>query len=1171
MMHLSRDKVLVVALHRQRPDQDAVVVRRLYEAIRAHGARLERSVRHASGEDVAARFLDTGIEGVRFFERSTAMLWGPYDLATFYLADDVVSILRIGSSCGASAHDLVLGQLFGTDEDNAPALRALLGRREGRSPLLVLFSRVKLNDAFLAVGGHLLRAAYARHVQALARAAALASGKEVLCLAMDTWSSHELAFILLGDDPMTLLRLSGRIEGASLEDVCGVMPQLRDSLLGSMTDPASGPTGDTVARSILRRWAVGRRERSDAAPQAILRAARTCHLALAARAQLGIHLPAAGTAPDAHGSKFPALAAAVRRCIDIMQPGSTIGEAPKHEDLLRDISLLRAEFAQEEAGPEGLTQEEAGPEGLAQAGAEAEEQPLNASIQWLPKPGHVRPVLSAVRDLADALSLLPNHVRLGTGGRTTSVSMNVEFSATEAGCMLLHAITLWLRVDPKLSGHIAGTLTAVEIPQHAAAVGFDDEEEEPHPPPSIPNSLPPEPRATADVSGLSNARGYLLFEYPRTEETTRFVWKRLQALGVGTAESLAIQSLFATIQDTLAQPEMFGALLDISNVCKELVLDLCHTEDLGKEDLFDDVRQLLHYTQQAYQQRLQFSAVVEGAPAIAGEVPYGISQLVEMASGVAAVILGLPRIALDGDERWRGRPRASIVLLSADAAVAMRGIRSFGVFNLSSAQAMTPMSLCPLFHELGHWMVRFWHSPEDLEKRKLDLHVFAGELSNRLRADDATGHKQWTEAERARHVDRTSTFLDDVLAHAAWRLLGCDGEMTLFHTEFLSTPAMGIRTGDPLQDFRGALDLWAVTALHLHVQERLADNGESLRQVLYDLAARAAGSAIGAAEWWEGTIKKSVYRVLPFAMAQIASAAGDDKIGEVALARALVNETTRQAELLGEISLSDDAHVKVLVDEPLAFFVHCQQLLRAAEQELTVEWPQYSRLRDAAAKGELLDAPPWSLLDADGEPSLKAFLWVRSILSGVADHFGEECRERKHHGVFRDAYNRTQPGTTNEGIFADFLGGLYRVGREARTRCLTVHATALHALEEVSYRVRAGRIDSYFRHQRSFPRLPADYPVTLIRDDREYYQCVALDISPVGLGLRLGDAAKQQIEGGALRPLVRGDAIDIRTPRGRLKAIVKWPEAPGPPDRLGLHVEEAEPLFDIHWARSPAT
>jgi len=1124
MRAFPRDKVLVVALHRQRPDQDAVVVRRLRDAIDAYRERLSGAALMASGQ-TPEEFLSTGIEGVRYFRRSTVALWGPYDSATFYLADDVVSIIRIGSSCGASAHELLFGPLFGTDEDNQAAMRALLGEVSGSSPPVILFSRMKLNDPFLSVCGQPLRAAYA------GLAMDMASGAGVLCLAMNAWSSHELAFVLLGDDAATLLRLSERLERVTLGDLLFSSPELEVRTSLAMAVAPARKDGDNIPKGILRRWAMGRRSNVAGKPDDVLKQAAQGHVVVAARAQLGLHLRAASARVESQWASYKALRSASRRAIDIMQPEPEISveKAPAGSAVLMDLSDWSTSL--KDANPHYETLPH-----------------VSAMIQWIPKPGHVHAVYSAVKDLAAALALR-DHVRLGTGGRTTTVSLRVEVPAGEAGCLLLYAITLWLRVDPKISAHIADTTTMVELNHESPANAARQTD-----------SWIPGSRTTTDPSELRDARGYLLFEYPRTEALARFERKKLRAIGLRSAESLALQNLFATVQHTLGQPEMFGTMLDVGEVTDEIGWELCLAESVARDDLFTATPLLTGYAQRAYQQRLQFSPAMDGTPAIGGEVPYGISQLVGTASGVASVILRLVDIVMQEVSPGRKRPTPPIVLLSPDAAVAMRGIRSTGVFHLSSSQAMTPMSLYLFFHELGHWMVRFWRPPAAHGRRLTCLGDLATDLVKRLAPETL-----WS-------VDRVERFWEDVLAHASWRHLGCNDEWPLFRTQFLSAPAMGIRIGEPPHSFNAALECWAETALHLHVQQRLWANADSLDAVLGELRQRRAESFDDTVARIRHAIGRTVRSVLPFAFAQLAStlarsdlergvtrlpAALDEDALRLELHRALTTETWKRAMLLLMLDDCDKHSLDQLTGELLRFIAGWGKRLRTVHDTFALQSRDYRHLRGRIARGESPDAPPWTLLDAGGKPGLEAFLWVRSILSGVADHFEAECQGRSRHGVLRDAMNHVRGNTLHQGIFTDHLGGLYRVGRAARTWCLNVHVTALVALQELSYRVRAGQVDRYFRHQRSFPRHDAAYSVSLSSRNR-VYECTVCDISPVGVGLRLASADCE-----SLKPRER---VVLHTQPDKVECEIVWSDLKHAPGRMGLKVLNRDPFIETHWA-----
>lgn len=1277
MSVLRRDKVLVIALHEQRPDQDAVIQSRLYTAIRAYGARLGETARAAGGEAAGEEILKTDVDGVLCFTPATAAIWGAYDNATFYLADDVVSVIRIGSSCGASAHELLFGPLFGTDEDNAEALKALLGSGRVGAPPVILLSRVKLNDPFLAVAGQALRAAFAQ------AAFDLAKGK-ALVLVVNAWSSHELAIVLLGSDPVELLKLSRDLECLSMGDLFQHAPTLQRLFEEAIDGAPKHIKNDSVPASILRRWSIGRRTSFSTGREAILDKLGRAHAVVALRAQLGLHLRNAegvlSSLAEREWNDLPALTGASGRAISLMQP--TVSSANESE------SVKQARFLQVLKDLEELY---TGRFPSAKRGAGRPN--LGVRIQWLPKPGHLADILTPIEELARRLMRPIEHVN-GTGGHGAAVSMQLDVPADVEGCLFLHAITLWFRSTSQVREHLRGTTTLVDdrrprteaaplsvvrvqpppaeqpTPAPARVAAYDSSTQRtpasgvpvtaragslslsptapstarslalepptwpteadhldarpagvilPPPPdglPDVDSSRPPPstvkgtsaaraqaaslagasvvpprmatspPQSTAartdpGPSALKDARGYALFEYPRTEHLARFERQRLQALGVGSSESLALQNLFATVQHTVSQPEMFGAMLDVCEVTNEIAGEFCHSPDVDVRELSAAIRELTSYAQQAYQQRLQFSTAVDGAPAIGGEVPYGIHQLVGTASGVAAVILGVADRSVG-----REQPTLPIVILSPNSSVDMRGIRSTGVFRLSSAHAMTPVSFYLLFHELGHWLVRLQCDPEECHSRRRELRVASATIAPLLQSspgaaggedDDLEG---WT-------VGRVEMFLDDILAHAAWRLLGCDDDLALFRTQFLSGPAMGIRTAEPPRTYAAALGFWAETALHLLVQEVLPAHDESILQFLqvrFDLERCRGRSLRDVFDELGG--EECIRHVLPFAFAQLESAARSEgaSYGRQAMAEALRTAVCCRLVLLQGLLIYDrllsrerPQAVANLLQKHLDRIVALRGTLRRIEREFTDTCPEYRGLRVKIAAGELPAPPPWDILDyepkakPDVRPNHRAFLWVRAVLAGVADHFAAECAGRDRHGVIRGSVNRIELESVQEGIYTDHLGGLYRVGRRKRARCLEVHATALLAMSDLVYRVRAGYIEGYLRRQRSLPRREAGYPV-LLRWDRRDYLCRAVDTSPVGLGLQFGADAELPSSGYDAEKGIFDTQIRVHVVKAgaEIPCFVVWLRNIDGRWRIGLKIAAKEPFLWPHWARTEA-
>ncbi len=137
-------KVLVVALHQQPPAQDVMIQVTLEGLL----DRYRRRLAHRSGG--GPEFMAVPDQpDLRFYEPVTSLLWGSYDHATFYLADDLESVVHVASSSGATAQEFVFGSPYDFPGDGPPregGLAQLLSpERNDRRPFLSV-SRIKLPD-----------------------------------------------------------------------------------------------------------------------------------------------------------------------------------------------------------------------------------------------------------------------------------------------------------------------------------------------------------------------------------------------------------------------------------------------------------------------------------------------------------------------------------------------------------------------------------------------------------------------------------------------------------------------------------------------------------------------------------------------------------------------------------------------------------------------------------------------------------------------------------------------------------------------------------------------------------------------------------------------------------------------------------------------------------------
>ncbi len=1123
-------KVLVVALHQQPPAQDNTIRGTLEGLLELYQRRL---VFRSGGGDWFTKVPDE--PHLRFYEPVTSLLWGSYDHATFYLADDLESVVHVASSSGATAQEFIFGSPYDFPADGPREERGLIQllspARSGRHPFLSV-SRIKLPDYLLCLGARSLRAAMARRVHAIAESAG------VVPVILRCWSWPELACILLADRPSPLLTTARAIESTTVGNLRADDPEFEAAFRSALTD-------HRVGKEITRLWIDGPPEEPHE-PYEPLREAENPnllderHAVVAAKSQIGILEPS-----------WSGLACSLPECL--REVGTRAFRRPDPAEMFAEPGPGEARTVEPEfdAYRDALTKTSRSRDEIP--------HPFVARISILVKPGHLPQVRwylqRLTRNLPDELTL-----RSGIDGEGTTLLLFVRLADEPSAFARLLTITHWLRVWKPLRPHILDVTTLLEEVEPAATI-----EAEGSPPPPLPDHL----------AGQS---GYRLLHRLPSDEARAFGRYRAKLKGLGRVESRSLHAWMAALGHTASRPEMYGAMMELQTAASGAYNEIVYArEEHGYSHLSERVRDLLRHGRTAYNQRLQFSPVMRGAPPISGQLPYGINQIVGMLDGLAASIIQVAR-ADDPTASEQARSTRTIVVFEPDAAIGTRQVLNLTVLTVNLLQALSPVSLCLLFHELGHVVAdQIWarrHRPPEQrtgldrgrwrESRRLTI-----EMMTDLYCDsEEEGANRIAARFRRRVRRRVRRFLDDIFPHAVWRRLGCGGDFDLFTTQFLAGQAMGLRTESDPHDPMVSLVAWAETAVHLTIQQLLEDEGEDVQRAV---------SRLGNEEEQRARLVEKLPKVLEY---------GETELGDAAVAlKSSTDELQRKLESLcswwiSMLALVCDpernapksywAHLAVLMDRLKQIE---NRIEHVAERLLNDPGSEYATIVERIRTGRPAPAP-WSVVSDDFRPTDEAFLWARQILRAVAEDFEAGHRGGISLQSFRErALNpdgARMPDPLETGLYTDHTGGLTAVGRDRRLQYLKLGNAAFESLWELTSRIMAGRIRRFLVRRRDFERIESE-GYARVRIGGRVKKVPLRDYSPIGFSL--GPADK-------LSGLEVGEQLEIERKDGRwlwssitwtgdeegpiIGAVLEGPDGRAPGSRPGALIS-GRLQMDPHW------
>lgn len=1059
------DKVLVVALHEQRPSRDREVNFSLRSSIDYYRENLE--VVSGPADDDGLR-----LHHLKLYEPRTAFLWGVYDYATFYIGDDLESVVNIANSCNASSQEFIFGSPYSFQNDDSEILDYLGylfdSKKAGARPVVAV-SRIKMGDHLLAIAGSSLEEAMAAHADRQSRE------QGVIPIILRCWAWSELVLVLLSDDPIALIKVLDSVEQACLADLCDHNRSLRNSLCSGLGHP--------IGRHIVGKWIYGRTygKGSERTTDELLTELLDRDVVVSVRTQFGITESGwEGRAETELGGELALV------FLDAIAPKG------------RKEPLITRESALALANAVGNL--------LSKERDQALEPVLQARIVLQVKPGHLGMVLGFAEDLARKIG---PRVRILGGHQRSSMAilMEIQLAATVIDLFELLCLITTFRICGEIRTHLQKTETELEW------IGLFN---------STRNLRRKQKWSKEPTSGF----GILLPE--SSEHSIRFERKLTGYQKIGRVEAVSIHSWFTAISQITTRPEMFGSMVELQRAAHAVYIELMHRTVLDQRQqriagmstqgdgyyVARAISKLSPYFQLAYQQRLQFSPIVGGAPPINGQLPYGVNQIVKMVDGVAATILSSASFGQHEEETNPDLPsKVNLVCFGSDPAIATTDLLGFGLLTLSLVQAFSPISLCLLFHELGHVIIRrsFWNPLVDsypaywsnCKAWREEIRSVAEKLL------------LWGDVAKVVTVGRLEIFLVDIFAHATWRRVGCRSDESLFSTQLLAGQAMGLRTNPNFHGESVPLEVWAETLAHLLIQdclkltaiEGVEDLGRCLR-----LAAKEINSKESKVLW------RVVKRILEFADAELeymARTLGEQNLSREKQAARLVScfmeswapVIVRLDENASRLSMNESAAFGLLFFEKYKMLFErleeIELILDGGEKALIAEYPDFARLAaNVEAGGEVL-CVPWSVLrfEVGASPAPQAVVWVREILRGVTGQFIAANGPRSktvRRGANLELLEGDEPFN---GVFADFIGGLFVSGWKARSNYLSARLAAIRTLSELAVRVQATSIALLFQRARRYNRInykEADQFETKIFVDRLEFEARVLDQSPIG-------------------------------------------------------------------------
>ena len=1190
---------MVVAFQEQRPGQDGEVAANLERHVEHYRKRLDKVTRGLSKTEAWQGC------GVHLYQQASCLLWGDYDYATFYIGDDLESIAGISMGCDAIAQEFLFGSpyaLKGREEECHQAVAGLFLREKAKRRPLISVTRLKLGDHLICAGIE-IRRAIVREVYRLADE----SDGAVVPIVLRCWAWPELVIILLGDKPTPMVETICQIEQLNLETLIDRESTLKSALYDALDHRTPywmlnlwvhgyKNDEDDQDQEVVKQEVVKRPSPRD--PESLLGHLKKRHPIVASRTQLGILREGWETTR-------------LRRRPENLDEVIAHAFFPYFLDQVertntQDMALLAEIGEQRRLELDALKK-------LSDDG----KSPFRATITIQLKPGHLAIVRRFADGLRRALRGLPprpkeerstldpelEHDRTseilgGNVGQLTVLRLSFEVYPDQHGFFNLLRVSHSFRVCDYVRRHLLAISTQIDWPEtHLLSACSLGEPESNH-----------------------KSSGYGLFREASPVAALDWEWLEQRLHRIGRVEGLAMRSWTNAVSRITTRPEMFGAMIEVYRVVQAVRSEIFKSavseshrgtstdppaDDTQKhrDMIADAALGLGAHIQNAYQQRLQFSPVMSGAPPINGQLPYGVNQIVRMVDGVVSIILQAaflnPENPLCENHDLPGR--TSLIVFTPESSIAMEHHLDFGVTHLSLLQAWTPLGLCLIFHELGHHIVqnhfRMLSGGNYAEFDQLEANWFRARdrvVETILPKLDETLRIKPEDDIPRKWKYRLHTFLEDIFAHAVWRRIGCGSSEEawgIFVEQFLAGAGMRLRTApSKLISPEAALEFWAGCITQLIIQRALfeCDDDASCFQESHSceanrenlLHAWVSGKTVG-------VVDGILFRVHEYCVGEIyyyRAACPDSGFHSA--------ETPEESNLEALKILSNNLLnqwrpiIKAVVDCPsdrdgqddylniLGNFLAEMRAIASHLEEVHLreraENPVYSGLRQRTHQGISVTKAPWNAISSHqpgGYPTATAVLWVREILAGVTLQFRDARKSSGCVSIRRNErmeFDGPADGRPAKGYYVDFIGGLFVAGIDERKGYLSNRLAAIESLGAIANRVLTSSIGLRFERSRHYHRmrLTGD-PVSLDivhtdrrRKARRNVRAEVFDISPVGLGIMVDP------EDGVL--FKKGDPVEVPDHRGAVvhtsvvhSSVVHGAAPPdgGPMWHIGLKIE----------------
>ena len=1099
-------EILVIGFHKQRPMQDYSVLSRLSESIEREHETYTKAARSGRPINTYSR--------VAPYQDIRVILWGEYDRATLFIAEDVRVVSRITTLHSADAREYMFGPLYSLPDNSNSVSPRSLERLLSRPPAmaenrqsgtkqtagLLGITCLKLSPALLACYGGRVRRSAADHIWA--------KGLEnkVDTVILKSWSWWDLVVVSMADTLENLTDTIRSFERLTVKDLVPT-PLLDEDVPGDfMRKERIHPPSE---HRFMRRLGV-----LDFPPPGSTSVDQNeAPIFVQARTHLGIHeaaLEQRRTTANASGTRA-VLAEAFR---------PTDGPLPTSDAIFTEFHKW---YQAKQSDSSAIWK-------------------WTANIRLTPKVGHETELQDRISRINRELNLrmFPRTI-IGSSGTMYIVEFLLPRDDLDSLLTLVALAACW-RVLDDLRTHLQDALTDIErwkdtserfLAAHA--------KRPPKPPPDRLFDLVD--RDSRGEKEILNRKSGLRRFYRRT-----------------------VRSLLSNINLSKTKPASFLSILDLQGPVDVLKYYLCQQQEPIDPWTEEYLVRITESAQHAHHQLLQFSPEMKWSPPLRTEVPYGTSGLVSMVSAICGSIFALADSPIIAHAAKNGqgkagasqpeRPRlvsasdAVLVLLGASPLIQITNVQGeTAIVEMSVMQALQPSTLCLLFHELGHWiegraLPRQLVQVMEMERQDkiqeiVDViaNLFPEPKADGARPRDGSQNNKWL---------RINRFHREILHHSVWRMLGAKNDWNTFSTQFLFTVALGVNQRPLSPDNHIPwFDSWADSLAHLAVQRALFEGNESLHKagaMLLDAGKRKrilSGILMQAQRFLtdDKELHLLIERLLHSVWLVVLVKLGDEwtkrRWPNNELAHSVIHET-------GQALMSLERRIFQEDDEGDTAGVDTKRGLVAPTSLRDVE--------DRLAQGYIV-IPSDRLLSKSHTADERAFLWVRQVICATTNIIHDLTRRKTVPPFSRSIVfdERTElDQQLDEGIFLREKDGFVVIGAEMRRNFCRLQSAVLESLSEVAYLIQFGRLHRWIQ-RREFRR-PCAYKAALSKiGSPDQHEVLITDETRDGLGGTISSPDRTDSV-----PFLRDDIVLLSGPFNR-RLTIKWCVT-GPSVRFGAEI-----------------